>query len=501
MQPGNKSATALSTKNILKAIRRNRYMESPVTETLTNGFFSVDRNWKVKYWNKAAEKLLGVSAAEMVGENIWEKFAGMIPLEFYKVYQNAFLQNIPVHFEEYWGEMGAWFSVVTYHCDDTLSVSFKSSNKPHAEYPENPYQRLKVLAELYKFVTEITNDCLWEWDLENKELFWIDGGHKRVLGYPIENSLIPQSFWEACLHPDDRERVLFKLNSTIADSDTDTWQDEYRFKKANGGYVHVFDRGHIVYQEGKASRMIGATQDITDRVLLEKKLSEEIVIKQRDITRAVLSAQENERTEIGKELHDNLNQMLAITKMYIEMAKTDVEKRDFYLNKSSDLVVTVIEEIRVLTKKLIVPGIEIIGLFDNIRNLVDDLLLINPIMIDFSTLDLQEAAIDEKLQLNIYRIVQEQLNNILKHSKATHAAIELRKAANNIILTISDNGIGCDTAKKKNGVGIRNISSRAELCKGNMEVVSKPGKGYLLKVVLPLTPDKQQKKLSLPVKK
>ncbi|MBL0358803.1 MAG: PAS domain-containing protein [Chitinophagaceae bacterium] len=236
------------------------------------------------------------------------------------------MQNIPVHFDEYWGEMGAWFSVVTYHCGDTLSVSFKSSNKPHAEYPENPYQRLKVLTELYKFVTEITNDCLWEWDLAGEELFWIDGGHKRVFGYPIENSLIPQRFWESCLHPDDRQRVLLKLNKIIADGNTDTWQDAYRFKKLNGEYAHVFDRGHIIYKEGKASRMIGATQDITEKVLLEIKLSEERATKQREITRAVLTAQENERTEIGKELHDNLNQMLAITKMYIEMAKSDLTK-------------------------------------------------------------------------------------------------------------------------------------------------------------------------------
>ncbi|MFI5193771.1 MAG: PAS domain-containing protein, partial [Chitinophagales bacterium] len=68
---------------------------------------------------------------------------------------------------------------------------------------------------MYKFVTEITNDCLWEWDLNNRVICWIDGGHKRVFGYQIENSLIPQQFWESRLHPDDRERVLDKINKTI----------------------------------------------------------------------------------------------------------------------------------------------------------------------------------------------------------------------------------------------------------------------------------------------
>jgi len=486
MIAGNMSAQVLSGNNLKKTVKANNYKGTPVTETLTNGFFTVDRSWTVKYWNKAAEKLLGVMADDIIGKNIWQKFADVLPLEFYTVYQSAFLQNVPVHFEEYWGEMGAWFDVVTYHCDDTLSVSFKSSNKPHAEYPENPYQRLKVLTELYKFVTEITNDCLWEWDLHQKEIFWIDGGHKRVFGYPIENALVPQSFWENCLHPDDRERVLEKLNKVIAAGDTDLWQDEYRFRKASGEYAYVHDRGHIIYQDGAITRIIGATQDISDKVLLQQKLAAEMSDNQREITNAVFTAQENERTEIGKELHDNINQVLAITKMYVEMARTNEEKRDIYLDKSSALITTVIEEIRKLTGKLIIPGIEFTGLFENIKNLINDLSQVHPSKIAFFSHDLKETAIGEKLQVNIYRIIQEQLNNILKHTQATYTDIALYKEHGNIILLISDNGEGCDMNEIKKGVGTRNIMSRAQLSHGSVSIVSAPGEGYMLKVVFPM---------------
>ena len=106
------------------------YPGKPITEIITNGFFTVDRHWTVKYWNKAAEKLLEVPAADIVGKNLWEEYAGVIPVDFYAVYHNAFIEDIPVHFEEYWGKMGAWFDVITYHCDDTLSVSFRSRNHP-----------------------------------------------------------------------------------------------------------------------------------------------------------------------------------------------------------------------------------------------------------------------------------------------------------------------------------------------------------------------------------
>ena len=78
---------------VIKKVSKQRYPNMAVNETLTNGFFTVDQKWIVKYWNKAAEKLLNVEAKDILGKNFWEEFAGIIPLEFYNVYQKAFLQD------------------------------------------------------------------------------------------------------------------------------------------------------------------------------------------------------------------------------------------------------------------------------------------------------------------------------------------------------------------------------------------------------------------------
>jgi PAS domain S-box-containing protein len=482
----------LSNTNVLKKTSSNTgYGGKPITEILTNGFFTVDRKWTVQYWNKAAERLLGVPAKDIVGKNLWEKFAGIIPLNFYVVYYKAFLQDAPVHFEEYWGEMGAWFDVITYHCDDTLSVSFKSSNQlSEPEQPAHkahPEQQLKILNGLYRFITEVTNDCLWEWDLHTREIFWIDGGHKRVFGYQIENALIPQNFWESRIHPEDKAGVLTRLNKIIIEGSDSVWEDEYRFQKAEGDYAWVHDRGHIIYdQHNKATRMIGATLDITARILLENKLVNERTTRQKETLDAVLTAQERERADIGKELHDNLNQTLAVAKMYIQMARTHEENNEMYFDKSSECIVNVIEEIRRIAKNLVIPGVHIIGLSDNINNLLHDLNMIDPIKIEFHPDGIDEH-LNEKLQLTIFRIVQEQLNNILKHANATNATINLSRQEEYIVLVISDDGKGCDTSKEKKGVGVINIKSRAELYDGRVTIASKPGEGYELKVVLPLS--------------
>jgi PAS domain S-box-containing protein len=460
------------------------YPQKPITEIVTNGFFAVDQRWTVKYWNSAAEELLGVAKADIVGKNLWEEFAGIIPINFYSAYHKAFLQDVPVHFVEYWAEKGTWFEVITYHNNNTLSVSFKSKN--HSTNPEHPGRELKILNELYRFMTEVTNDCLWEWNLQNKEIFWIDGGHKRVFGYEIVNALIPQSFWENRLHPDDKPRILAKLNAKLLNGTDPYWEEEYRFKKADGEYAFVHDRAHIVYEEGMPVRMIGATQDISSRKSAENKLVQERLGKQKEITSAVLSAQENERTEIGKELHDNLNQVLGAAKLYVEMAKSDEANRSVCLDKASGFIVNVIEEIRKISKTLASPSMQVMGLFESIYMLLDDLKVAHPMIAEFSPYNIDEADLTEKLQLNIFRIVQEQLNNIVKHSNANRATIHLTRKADDLILLISDDGDGCDLSKTVKGVGIMNIRSRAELCHGSIKLTSKPGKGYLLRVLLPL---------------
>ncbi|MES1221780.1 MAG: PAS domain-containing protein, partial [Bacteroidota bacterium] len=95
----------INTNSVTRISSNNGYPKTSITDTFINGFFTVDRKWTVQYWNKAAEKILGVPAKDIIGKNLWEKFAGIIPLNFYSNYNKAFLQDIPFHFQEYWAEL------------------------------------------------------------------------------------------------------------------------------------------------------------------------------------------------------------------------------------------------------------------------------------------------------------------------------------------------------------------------------------------------------------
>ncbi len=220
--------------------------------------------------------------------------------------------------------------------------------------------------------------------------------------------------------------------------------------------------------------------DITEQKLLEERAALDKIIKQKEITEAVVTAQERERSEIGRELHDNVNQLLGATRLYIDMARRDNVNRDSLLSSSSTYTLQAIDEIRKLSKTLITPLIKEIGLTDTIKDLADDIMRVHPVKIEIFIQDFTEEILDEKFKLNLYRIVQEQLNNILKHSKADNVSMSFMQTQDEISLLISDDGIGFDPSTRKTGVGITNIKSRVELYKGTVVILSEPGHGCTL---------------------
>jgi len=155
------------------------------------------------------------------------------------------------------------------------------------------------------------------------------------------------------------------------------------------------------------------------------------------------------------------------------------------LEKSSGCIVNVIDMIRKISKILVGPGVQV-GLINSIKVLIADMTMAHAIEIEFRENNVREKSLDEKLRLTIFRIVQEQVNNIIKHSHATKAVISLMRHENDLVLRISDNGAGTNFSKEVDGVGIQNIKSRAELHNGTVTIVSAPGKGYKLKVILSL---------------
>ena len=226
--------------------------------------------------------------------------------------------------------------------------------------------------------------------------------------------------------------------------------------------------------------------DITERKKLERKSLAEKIAHQRQLTQATIDAQEKERSEMGKELHDNINQILASVKLYLDTALRNEGIREDLVMKSMDLTVNAINEIRQLSHSLMPPSFEKLSLKEVVEELADELNAIGCFTIHVSMEDLREEHLGNQQKIMLYRIIQEQLNNIIKYANAEDVCIGIKKCASALQLTIADNGVGFDPAVKSKGIGLKNIESRVSYYAGKMHLHSTPGKGTVLEVMLPL---------------
>ncbi len=251
----------------------------------------------------------------------------------------------------------------------------------------------------------------------------------------------------------------------------------------SGDIITVEITPHRIDYFGKPCMQV-IINDVTERIRLEKELALQHRLKQQQITEVVLGAQERERFELGQELHDNINQILATSKLYLDVAIEEREPRMELLTKSRNNIGMAIEEIRRLSKELITPSLNDLGLIQSIKELIRSIQMVKKMKIRLSITGLDENGLLPEQKINVYRIIQEQLNNILKHAQASSVAIDLNKHLEQIRLRVEDDGKGFDPRARRNGVGISNIISRAELYNGKVEIDSAPGKGCRLEVIL-----------------
>jgi signal transduction histidine kinase len=182
----------------------------------------------------------------------------------------------------------------------------------------------------------------------------------------------------------------------------------------------------------------------------------------------IIEGQENERTRIAKELHDGIVQDLTVLKMNLSEVNEKIEL-EAKLTK-------ITKELRELSYQMMPISLKELGLIPALEDLFERSFTNNGITFDFEAF-LMEERLDEKIEVNIYRICQELINNTLKHAKATEVNIVLRKKDKLLSLIFEDNGQGFDVSTAKSGIGLTSLKSRLEAIHGEIEYDSEINKG------------------------
>lgn len=243
----------------------------------------------------------------------------------------------------------------------------------------------------------------------------------------------------------------------------------------------------IMDEEENILNVICSFADITEQRRMSQQLIDQEIQKQKLITQATIDAQEKERQEIGKELHDNINQHLTTTRLYLEVA-AEKSKGDVLdlLNMANKNLANIVSEIRKLSQSLVPPTLGDIGLIESVQDLCDSLKRTHSFRINFLHPHFSESGIPDNMKLMIFRVIQEQVSNIIRHAKAYSITIKLQSDAEFIVFSIEDNGQGFDPQHHKKGMGLKNIANRVALFDGSVDIESSPGKGCSVTVSIPV---------------
>lgn len=347
-------------------------------------------------------------------------------------------------------------------------------------------EKTKNSEELYRFL--FTNSPMPAWIACKDDLHFLEINNTAIekYGYTEEEFLSMTAF---DIRPPEERQILRDFMDFDAPKQTGRFYRQHHTKMGEILYVETYARS--IRYKGKDAYLV-LVNDISDRVQLQDQLVQEKVKKQKDKIKAMINGQEKERNELGKELHDNVNQILAVTKLYLDSASGSLTQKNEFLEKSRNLVNTCMLEIRKISKSLVPPSLGELTLKEALDELVSSLRFTQK-DIDFKTNGLKEADLSNEVKISVYRIVQEQLNNIIKYAEASQIRIVLHQQADSFNLEIRDNGKGFDTNKKRNGIGITNMVNRASIFNGKVTIESSPGNGCSLLVHFELLQSDEKK--------
>lgn len=236
--------------------------------------------------------------------------------------------------------------------------------------------------------------------------------------------------------------------------------------------------------------LLGVSAWLRFRLKQKAKYQQEIMKQQELASKAVIEAEEDERQRIARDLHDGIGQMMSAAKMNLSAFESAIQFENHEQQQSFEKIITLVDEsckeIRSVSHNMMPNAL----LKNNLAIAVRD--FIDKIEKKSLTIHFYSEGIDERLDANLetvlYRVIQECVNNVIKHAEATTLDISIIKDKEGISATIEDNGKGFDVAgkEKAEGIGLKNIITRIEYLKGTVEFDSAPGRGTLIVLNVPV---------------
>jgi PAS domain S-box-containing protein len=313
---------------------------------------------------------------------------------------------------------------------------------------------------------------MWVFDPQTFKFAQVNKAAIALYGY-TEEEFLEMSLMDIKIEEDIPKT---KISLRKPDSKDNVLMKTVKHRKKSGEIIEVEIYSTPITINDKLLRSVIAI-DVTEKNLYEHK-----------IVKAIIKTQEDERYEIGGELHDNVCQILATSQMSLGMLEESLSPAKIILfDQVMKYIKLAIDEIRNISHRLAPAFFDDTNLEEAFGRLLDSFNIGGKykVLLHFNDAAKNYPA-NHEVQLNLYRILQEQLRNILKYSNAALVEVQVIVQKNKLKMRISDDGVGFDLATVKRGIGLANIKRRTELFYGSCEINSSPGKGCEIIIAIPL---------------
>ena len=471
-----------------KAEERQALFVSMVTSS-EDAIISKDLEGIITSWNPGAERLYGYSAKEAIGQNISMIVPGDRPNEDAEILEKIKKGRRVEHFETTRVKKtgGTVYISLTVSPIKDIGGNIIGASKIARDITGRKDAERGKEFDRNNLVALINNtkDLMWSVDRDLK-LITFNNSFSGILqissGYPPAKGDNILSYKLA----EDRLEQYKAFYARALEGEPFTITDHLTYPVESWSEVSFcpMRKGKTVI--GTACFSHDITEQRKNEISLQamaQEILDQKVQEQKKITRAIINAQEKERNHLGQELHDNINQILVSAKLYLGIAgNTDAASKKL-VKYPMELLDSSILEIRALSSRHVTP-LKNVYLKELIQVLLDKLKENSTIKTEF-IYEVKARSIDDYLKLNIYRLVQEQINNITKYAAPARVVVSIQADGKIIHMEISDDGKGFDTQKKRQGIGISNMLNRIESFNGTMSIESAPGKGCKMLIAIP----------------
>jgi PAS domain S-box-containing protein len=447
----------------------------------TEAFIALDKNWCYIYLNKQAGEMIHKDPETLIGRNVWEVFPDLVGSSTYVAFHKAMQEQCYACVIDYYETFDLWYENHIYPSAEGLTVFIRDITEKKKAEQQKEFDSNNLFALINN-----TEDLMWSVDRELRLITFnnaFDEFIKLISGKPLFKGdyILSEQFTEDQLmrYPVYYNRALSGETFNIIEHIT---------------YPEEFWLEISFYPIGNPGSIIGTacfSRNITARIKSErtlKQMEQEIlkqkVQEQKKISRAIIRAQEKERNHLGQELHDNISQILVGAKIFLGTTGHKNDEMKALTKYPIELIERSISEIRLLSSSQVTPfkDFDLEELVESQLNKLSENSAIKTIF----EYHVSKDEVNDDLKLNIYRIVQEQINNIQKFADPKNVSISIEADRDSMMIVTIDDGKGFDVNKKRNGIGLSNMINRIESFDGKIDIKSSPGHGCKIVVAIPI---------------